>query len=63
MSLLKVHKFWLVLFIGAAIGPLQGCGSMPAGAPKLVSGLQTVWQPEDKLKWESVKIPGKVATQ
>lgn len=63
MSLLKVHKFWLALFIGAAIGALQGCGSVPAGAPKLVSGLQTVWQPEDKLKWESVKIPGKVATQ
>jgi hypothetical protein len=36
---------------------------MPLATPKLVSGMPTVWQAEDQLKWESVKIPGKLATQ
>jgi hypothetical protein len=31
--------------------------------PKLASQVPATWQPEDQLKWESVKIPGKLATE
>ncbi len=60
---MKCQGLLWVLLTGSAMGLLQGCSSLVPGAPQLASGQQTVWQPEDQLKWESVKIPGKVATQ
>ena len=50
---------------------LQGCSSFqPIAKVNTQESTQannqaaaTSWQPEDQLKWESVKIPGKVATQ
>jgi hypothetical protein len=50
---------------------LQGCSSLqPLAKVNLHESTQaedqaaaTIWQPEDQLKWEVVKIPGKVATQ
>lgn len=63
MSLLQIHKCLLFSLVVVATGALQGCGSMLPRPPQLVSNPSAVWQPEDQLKWESVKIPGKVATQ
>jgi hypothetical protein len=50
---------------------LQGCSSLqpiakvnshePTQAENQAAA--TIWQPEDQLKWEVVRIPGKVATQ
>ena len=37
--------------------------SLPPSTPKLASQVPATWQPEDQLKWESVKIPGKLATE
>ena len=50
---------------------LQGCSSLqPAATVNSHEPTQakdqdtaTIWQPEDQLKWEVVRIPGKVATQ
>jgi hypothetical protein len=36
---------------------------LPPSTPKLASQVPATWQPEDQLKWESVKIPGKLATE
>ena len=63
MPLPQVDRWVWVAFIGAAVLTLYGCGSVPLGAPKLASGNPTAWQAEDQLKWESVKIPGKLVTQ
>jgi hypothetical protein len=63
MPLPQVDRWVWVAFIGAAVLTLHGCGSIPPSTPKLASGMPTVWQAEDLLKWESVKIPGKLATQ
>ena len=63
MPLPQVDRWVWVAFIGTAVLTLHGCGSIPPSTPKLASGMPTVWQAEDLLKWESVKIPGKLATQ
>jgi len=42
---------------------LSACSSLPPSTPKLASQVPATWQPEDQLKWESVKIPGKLATE
>ena len=63
MPLPQVDRWVWAAFIGAAVLTLHGCGSIPPGTPKLASGMPAVWQAEDLLKWESVKIPGKLATQ
>jgi len=50
---------------------LQGCSSLqPIAKVNTQESTQaknqaaaTIWQPEDQMKWDAVKIPGKVATQ
>jgi hypothetical protein len=59
----KIERWTCAAFLVAVVLNLQACGSMPLATSKLASGMPTVWQAEDKLKWESVKIPGKLATQ
>jgi len=55
---------WLVLL---ALPALQGCAFLSiqdSQTPSKISALpQLIWQPEDQLKWQSVKLPGKVSTQ
>jgi hypothetical protein len=63
MSLIQVHRWLMVSFAGVSLAALQGCGSILPVSPQLVSNPPAVWQPEDQLKWEVVKIPGKVPTQ
>ena len=63
MPWLKIDRWVWAAFLVAVVLNLHGCGSMPLATPKLVSDIPTVWQAEDQLKWESVKIPGKLATQ
>jgi hypothetical protein len=61
--------------LGAAVFNLHGCSSLLPSSSKLANPINQVsqitqitktpvsWQPEDQLKWESVKIPGKLATE
>ena len=62
MPLLQVYRWVWIAFIGAIFLTLQGCDSLPPSSPKPASSMPTFWQPEDILKWETVKIPGKRET-
>jgi starvation-inducible outer membrane lipoprotein len=45
---------------------LQACSHLPTKSVATNASLTTsaaVWQPEDQMAWERVRIPGKVATQ
>lgn len=53
----------LTPFIGLATCLLAGCMSVPEKAKVRASSMPTVWHVEDQIKWESVKIPGKVETR
>ena len=52
-----------ILALGWLVCGLWACSSV-VNAP-VVSGSKsnTVWQPEDQMKWEAVKLPGKVHTR
>jgi hypothetical protein len=63
LPLLQFQKFMLAPFIGLAICLLVGCMSVPEKAKDRASNLPTVWHVKDQIKWESVKIPGKVETR
>ena len=63
MRLPQVDRWGWAVLLAAAAWALSGCSSLSPSAPKLVSQVPATWQPEDQLKWESVKIPGKVATE
>ena len=62
---LKAVLSWALIMSMFCLG-LIGCSSVPqnkvAGANMDVSASR-VWQPEDQLKWETVKLPGKQNTQ
>ena len=51
------------LCLGVTVWALQGCGSLPLPGKSVAVSNQTAWQPEDQLKWDAVKLPGKVSTQ
>ena len=59
----QVERWGWAVCLGVAILTLSACSSLPPSTPKLASQVPTTWQPEDQLKWESVKIPGKLATE
>jgi len=60
----QVERWGWAACLGVAVLTLSACSSLPStSTPKLASQVPTTWQPEDQLKWESVKIPGKLATQ
>jgi len=63
MSLIQVHRWLRASSMGLVLVILQGCGSLLPRSPQLGSNPPAVWQPEDQMKWEVVKIPGKVPTQ
>ena len=63
MTLPQVDRWGWAVCLAAAAWALSGCSSLQPSAPKLVSQVPATWQPEDQLKWESVKIPGKLATE
>ncbi len=42
---------------------LQACSHLPSKPVDTSTSSIAVWQPEDQMAWERVRIPGKVATQ
>lgn len=56
-------RFWPVIATALALLGLQACNHLPAKHVSLAPAEETIWQPEDQLKWDLVKIPGKVTTQ
>jgi hypothetical protein len=63
MPLPQTDRWVWAAFLAASVWALSGCSSLSPSAPKLASQVPATWQPEDQLKWESVKIPGKLATE
>jgi len=75
MSWPQVNRWVGAALLGAAVFNLHGCSSLLPSSSKLANPINQVsqitqitktpvsWQPEDQLKWESVKIPGKLATE
>jgi hypothetical protein len=61
--LISVHRLLRTTLIGLTVLALQACVSLPPSPKDLASITSRVWQPEGLMKWESVKIPGKVATE
>ena len=59
----QVERLGWAICLGVAVLTLSACSSLPPSTPKLASQVPATWQPEDQLKWESVKIPGKLATE
>jgi hypothetical protein len=57
------QRFWQVVILALALLGLQDCSQLPRNSTSLADAGKTVWQPEDQLKWDLVKIPGKVTTQ
>jgi hypothetical protein len=63
MFMAQVERWGWAVCLGVAVLTLSACSSLPPSTPKLASQVPATWQPEDQLKWESVKIPGKLATE
>lgn len=64
MFMPQVERWGWAACLGVAVLTLSACSSLPStSTPKLASQVPATWQPEDQLKWESVKIPGKLATE
>jgi len=63
MFMPQVERWGWAACLGVAVLTLSACSSLPPSTPKLASQVPATWQPEDQLKWESVKIPGKLATE
>lgn len=57
------RRFGLVIVMALALLGLQACNHLPDKHVSLAPAEETIWQPEDQLKWDLVKIPGKVTTQ
>jgi hypothetical protein len=63
MTLSAVSRCACILLFTGLVWVLQACSSLtPQGKPQAMTSSST-WQPEDQVKWDVVKIPGKVATQ
>ena len=54
---------WLVLALALTGSGLMGCSSTPKDSIATGQSGPNVWQPQDQLQWESVKLPGKQNTQ
>jgi hypothetical protein len=63
MSMHFSRRFWQVGIVALALLGLQACSQMPRHPSPVSYAGKTNWQPEDQLKWDLVKIPGKVTTQ
>ena len=68
----QVNRWVGAALLGAAVFTLHGCSSLLPSSSKLANPISQItqitktpvsWQPEDQLQWETVKIPGKVATE
>ena len=57
------RRFWQVVMLAWVLLGLQACSQLPRDSASLAEAGKTAWQPEDQLKWDLVKIPGKVTTQ
>ena len=54
------------LILAVVVMGLQGCSSVPKEnqvRANISESSQKIWQPEDQLKWETVKLPGKQNTK
>jgi hypothetical protein len=58
-----VMNLAMVLAMTWACLSLVGCSTTQTHATASNTASQTAWQPEDQLKWETVKLPGKQNTQ
>ena len=63
MSLPLSYRYVFLVQICLMLGCLQACSGFSPVASAVTTDHATTWQPEDQLKWDKVKIPGKVATQ
>ena len=63
MTLTSGFRWVCILPLALMVWGLQGCSSLAPSEKSATMASSTVWQPEDQMKWDAVKIPGKVATQ
>jgi hypothetical protein len=61
--LLTPKVVWCAFSLALICTGLAGCGSIQNKTISSITDKLTVWQPEDQLKWETVKLPGKQDTQ
>jgi hypothetical protein len=57
------QRFWQIVVLALVLLGLQACSQLPRNMALQPDAGKTAWQPEDQLKWDLVKIPGKVTTQ
>ena len=57
------QRFWQIVVLTLVLLGLQACSQLPRNTASQADAGKTTWQPEDQLKWDLVKIPGKVTTQ
>jgi hypothetical protein len=61
---LNIGFRWVcILPLALMVWVMQGCSTLAPPEKSLATASSTAWQPEDQMKWDAVKIPGKVATQ
>jgi hypothetical protein len=63
MTLPSGFRLAWALCLGVTAWALQGCSSLLPPEKSVAVANSTAWQPEDQMKWDAVKIPGKVSTQ
>jgi len=63
MTLSSDFRWVCILPLALMVWGLQGCSSLAPSQKSVTTASSTAWQPEDQMKWDPVKIPGKVATQ
>ena len=63
MTLTSGFRWVCILPLALMVWGLQGCSSLAPSQKSVTTASSTAWQPEDQMKWDAVKIPGKVATQ
>ena len=63
MPLRNNRTLWKALACAGVTLCLQACTNLPSSKLASTSPEATSWQPADQMKWDVVKIPGKVTTQ
>lgn len=63
MPLRFSRQLWKALVCSLVALSLQACSNLSPYKTSTASTEANSWQPEDQLKWDVVKIPGKAATQ
>ena len=53
--------FWIAL--STLICMLMGCSSLKTELPASAQTKNLIWQPQEQLAWDQVKLPGKRETQ